>query len=80
MHWKPEHLKLAVGERPGKPGFSLVRIDYQETSLRQQVKMAGGVWDARKKLWRLPGNAVRCLGLKDRVVSENCQIRKTGHA
>jgi len=46
-----------------------VQIDYRETALRQQAKTAGGVWDTRKKLWRLP-----------RFVAENDQIRKTGDA
>ncbi|MBI5920808.1 MAG: hypothetical protein HY847_04060 [Betaproteobacteria bacterium] len=73
-------VELVVDERPGKPDFSLVRIDYRESTLRQQVKAAGGVWDARKKLWHLPRTAVRHLGLKDRVVADNGQIRKTGHA
>jgi len=73
-------VELEVDERPGMPGFSWVRIDYRETALRQQVKAAGGVWDAQKKLWHLPKTVVRILKLKDRVVSANSQIRKTGLA
>lgn len=64
-------VELVVDERPGKPLSSLVRIGYQETSLRQQVKAAGGVWDAQQKLWSLPRAAIRRLGLKDRVVPKN---------
>ena len=64
-------VELVVDERPGKPSSSLVRIGYQETALRQQVKMAGGKWDAQQKLWRLPKTAIRRLGLKDRVVLKN---------
>ena len=61
-------VELVVDERPGKPGTSMVRIGFQETALRQQAKAAGGVWDARRKLWSLPRAAVRRLGLTDRVV------------
>ncbi|MCX7171591.1 MAG: hypothetical protein NTY41_15255 [Proteobacteria bacterium] len=64
-------VELVVDERPGKPSSSLVRIGYQETSLRQQVMAAGGVWDAQRKLWRLPKAAIRSLGLKERVVPKN---------
>ena len=64
-------VELVVDERPGKPSSSLVRIGYQETSLRQQVKAAGGVWDAQRKLWRLPRTAIRRLNLKDRVVPKD---------
>lgn len=64
-------VELVVDERPGKPATSLVRIDYQETILRQQAKAAGGIWDARRKLWSLPKAAIRRLGLRDRIVSEN---------
>lgn len=64
-------VELVVDERPGKSSSSLVRIGYQETSLRQQVKAAGGVWDVRRKLWSLPRTAIRRLGLEDRVVPKN---------
>jgi len=73
-------VELVVDERQSKPVFSLVRIDYRETALRQQAKTAGGVWDARKKLWRLPRIVVQRLKLEDRVVAENDQIWKTGDA
>ena len=64
-------VELVVDERPGKPSTALVRIGYQETSLRQQIMAAGGVWDAQRKLWSLPKPAIRRLGLSDRVVSKN---------
>jgi len=64
-------VELVVDERHGKPSTALVRIGYQEIALRQQVKEAGGVWDARQKLWNLPKTAIRRLNLKDRVVPKN---------
>ena len=73
-------VELVVDERPGNPSCSLVRIGYQETLLRQQVKAAGGAWDAQRKLWSLPRTAIRSLDLEERVVAENGQIWKTRHA
>jgi hypothetical protein len=61
-------VELLVDERPGKSALVPVRIGYLETSLRQQVKAAGGKWDAGRKLWTRPRTAVWRLGLKDRVV------------
>ena len=73
-------VELVVDERPGKSASSLVRIGYQETALRQQVMAADGTWDAQKKLWNLPKSAVRRLGLKDRIVPKNTQIRQSRNA
>lgn len=73
-------VELVVDERPGKPATALVRIGYQETALRQRIMAAGGSWDARQKLWSLPKIAIRRLGLQDRVVPENGQIRQSRNA
>jgi hypothetical protein len=48
--------------------FVLVRIGYAETSLREQVKAAGGIWKPDRKLWRVPLSAVYGLGLEGRIV------------
>lgn len=61
-------VELIVDERPTTPRLALVRIAYQETELRRRVKEAGGEWDARLQLWRLPKAAIRKLGLTDRIV------------
>lgn len=61
-------VELIVDERPTTPRPALVRIAYKETELRRRVKDAGGEWDARLQLWRLPKAAVKKLGLADRVV------------
>ena len=45
----------------------LVRIGFAETDLRQKVKAAGGQWDAKLKLWRVPTPTVRALKLENRV-------------
>lgn len=49
----------------------LVRIAYGETDLRKQVKAAGGRWDSRLKLWRLPGAQAKSLGLQQRIVNSD---------
>jgi len=45
-----------------------VQVAFEETALRQQVRAAGGTWDARAKLWRLPLDTARRLGLTERIV------------
>ena len=52
-----------------------VQVAYEETALRHQVRAAGGTWDARARLWRLPLDAARRLGLTERIVD---QQEKTG--
>lgn len=47
-----------------------VRISYSETELRERVKIAGGIWRARHRLWEIDWKTVRELGLQDRVVDE----------
>ncbi len=47
-----------------------VRVDYEEVSLRGQIKQAGGKWDPKTKLWRLPYHKAMAIGLSDRIVEE----------
>jgi hypothetical protein len=46
-----------------------VRIAWDEADLRIAVKKAGGIWRPRQKLWEMPWNAVRTLGIGHRVVT-----------
>ena len=46
-----------------------VRIAWDETDLRVAVKKTGGIWRPRQKLWQMPWNAVRTLGISHRVVT-----------
>jgi hypothetical protein len=55
--WKPD-------EKAG------VRIAFGETDLRRQVKAAGGVWRADRKLWEIDWGTVLALGLRERVAEE----------
>jgi hypothetical protein len=45
-----------------------VRLAYNEVDLRRQVKAVGGTWDPAERLWFLPEEHVRRLGLLQRVV------------
>ena len=45
-----------------------VRVAWGEAEVAQRVKSAGGIWDARQKVWRLRAGDVRRLGLADRMV------------
>ena len=44
-----------------------IRIEYQEADLRRQIKAAGGMWDPSERLWFIPEEEVRRLGLVQRV-------------
>ncbi|HOV49520.1 MAG TPA: hypothetical protein PLM06_12895 [Anaerolineae bacterium] len=46
------------------------RGDCEETALRQQVKPAGGVWNAQRKVEEVPYEQVVRLGLRGRLVTE----------
>lgn len=60
-------IELIVEDKPLKQRDVLIRIAYGEAVLRQQVKAAGGQWDATLKLWRVPLPAVRRLKLESRI-------------
>jgi hypothetical protein len=57
-----------VVKAPAAAAEDLVRVKFGETALRNQVKEAGGRWDAELKLWRLPRPATRALKLENRVI------------
>ncbi len=63
-------VELVVETRPLPPGEQLVRIAFEEAELRARVKQAGGTWDPKRKLWRLPRAIVRKLKLTSRVIRE----------
>lgn len=45
-----------------------IRLAYDEVDLRRQVKAVGGMWDPAERLWFVPEEYVRRLGLVQRVV------------
>lgn len=70
---RPTTVELVADRRP-LPPLAGVRIAYEETDLRRQVKTVGGQWDAETKLWRLPKSVMRKLKLEARVVAEDAWI------
>jgi len=66
--WQPVRHSDSVFVNAEIPKPVAVRIDYREDALRQQVKAAGGRWDADKRVCKLPLGQVRALGLGDRIV------------
>lgn len=48
----------------------LVRVNYDETSLREAVKLHGGRWLQDRKLWSLSVGMAYKLGLDNRIVRE----------
>jgi hypothetical protein len=46
-----------------------IRIALYERDLRAVIETAGGVWDGRRRAWRLPSRVVSILKLRDRIVA-----------
>lgn len=44
-----------------------VRIGFHETGLRERARNLGGIWRPAQKVWELTWDAVRKLGIADRV-------------
>lgn len=64
-------VELLVARAPIKPRSHKlvgVRIAVQERSLQHVIKAAGGVWDGREQVWKVPQRLVSILRLTDRLV------------
>ena len=46
------------------------RIGFEERSLQDMVRAAGGTWDYKAKLWRIPRRVAGILKLTDRIAEE----------
>jgi hypothetical protein len=64
--WRPE--------RAARKGAAIVgvRVQFQEVSLRRQVKLAGRRWNPARRAWELRRDHALKLGLKERI--ENAKI------
>jgi hypothetical protein len=82
-------VELIVAERdwpPPRPRLTPdhivhLRVAFAESTIREDVKRAGGVWDAARRLWRLSYDRVQTLGLTDRIAPEEASTgrrRPTG--
>ena len=45
-----------------------LRVRFDESDLRRQVKAIGGTWDPGKRLWFAPEEYVKRIGLAHRIV------------
>ena len=48
-----------------------LRVGYEESALRRQIKTAGAHWIHEKKLWQMRYRDAHKLGLKDRIVEDD---------
>jgi hypothetical protein len=63
-------VELLVGKVPIKvrsQKYVSVQIDWSEDALRRIVKDAGGKWDGKEKVWRMPRRMAGILRLTDRI-------------
>jgi hypothetical protein len=64
-------VELLIQSQPIKPRTVknvFVRVEPHERAMHAMVKAAGGIWDSRRRLWRLPSRVASILNLRDRVV------------
>jgi len=47
-----------------------VRVGYEETWLRMQIKVVGARWVAEKKLWQMRYREVHKLGITGRIIED----------
>jgi hypothetical protein len=57
--WEPQ---------PTPDTLMAIRVGADERTLQQQVRQAGGRWDAQRKVWSLRHERVIALGLQERVI------------
>ena len=67
-------VELIVDERPyikQKPTvIVMVKINYDETELRQQARAFGAKWKPEEKTWEMDYEVAKKLGLKKRIVKK----------
>jgi hypothetical protein len=68
-------IEIIVDEQDWIPGVSFpvdqrvpVKIGFEETELREQMKIAGAYWNVDKKAWMLSYRQVLEMGLEGRIV------------
>ena len=68
---RKKYLKTAWGKRRKKnPAIAGLKIGYNETELRAQVKAAGGILKNEKKVWEIGYREAKNLGLEERIISK----------
>ena len=67
-------IEIIIDRKPWQPKETRknelvsLRIAYNDTSARNQVKAAGGTWDPKRKVWQLDFEKVLELGMESRIV------------
>jgi len=61
--WEPE------GKRVPANKIVSIRIHIDEIELRQRVKMLGGRWNSKEKVWKIAYGQVKILNLEERIVN-----------
>ncbi len=64
-------VELVVRSEPIRsraPKLVFIQTQPHEKPLHSVIKAAGGLWDGRRQLWRLPSRVATILNLRSRVV------------
>lgn len=64
-------IELVIGSEPIRARAAkmvYLRTQPEERVLHSVIKAAGGLWDGKQRLWRLPSRVATILNLRDRVV------------
>lgn len=70
-------VELLVETTPIRPrGIQTVylRTEPHERHLQDVIKAAGGVWNPKLRLWKLPKRVAGILSLRDRIVSQEADV------
>ena len=68
-HTTVELLVNSTPIRPRRIVIVNVRVEPHEGAMHSMIKAAGGRWDSKNRVWRLPSRVATILNLRDRVVS-----------
>lgn len=70
-------VELIIDEQDWMPGVAIpadkrlpITVGYGETELREQIKAAGGFWNAEKRAWILSYRTILRMGLENRIIDE----------
>jgi len=46
-----------------------LKVKYGEVEIGKMIRSAGGKWNRKDKVWKLPYKLVKALGLEDRIIT-----------
>ena len=62
-------IRLSSSSVPDRNPMVGVKIFYREEALREKAKVEGAIWRPQQKLWEMPLQTARRLGLGNRIFS-----------